>query len=149
MSASLIDSNSFPATAPADHSAAARWFGRIATTIVLLFAVMDFATKLALAKPSVDGTIQLGYQLHHVQLIGALALVCTILYVIPRTAVLGAVLWTAYLGGAVASNVRIDAPLFTHTLFPVYYAALLWAALYVRDPRVRAMLAPRPRPRAG
>lgn len=141
MSATFIDSPAL-ASAPADRSAAARWFGRVATALVLLFAIMDFGMKLALAKPSVDGTIQMGYQLHHIQLIGVLALVCTIVFVIPRTAVLGAVLWTGYLGGAVASNIRIDAPLFSHTLFPVYFAVLLWAGLYVRDARVAAMLGP-------
>lgn len=148
MSATPFDPSSL-AAAPADRSAGARWFGRIGTTIVLLFAIMDFGMKLARVKPAVDGTVQMGYLPHHVPLIGVLALVCTIVYVIPRTAVLGAVLWTGYLGGAVASNIRIDAPLFTHTLFPVYFAALLWSSLYVRDPRVAAIIAPRPgsRPR--
>lgn len=115
-----------------DGSAARRWTGRITTAIVVLFALFDAVTKLARTKFSVDATVQLGYQPHHVQLIGALALVCLILFLIPRTAPLGAVLWTGYLGGAVASGVRIDAPLFTNTLFPVYFAALVWISAYAR-----------------
>lgn len=59
-------------------------------------------------------------------------------------AVIGAMLWTAYLGGAVASNLRLDEPLLSHTLFPVYFAVLLWGGLYARDSRVRALIRPRP-----
>jgi hypothetical protein len=66
--------------------------------------------------------------------------VCLILYVIPRTAPLGAVLWTGYLGGAIATHLRLDNPLFSHTLFPIYVAALLWGGLYLRDARVRALV---------
>jgi hypothetical protein len=66
--------------------------------------------------------------------------VCLVVYLIPRTAVLGAILWTGYLGGAIATHVRVGNPLFSHLLFPVYVAALLWAGLWLRDERVRAVL---------
>lgn len=144
MSATLFDAPSRALSTPADRSAAARWFGRVSTALVLLFLAFDVGAKLLSARAAVEGTAQLGYQPHQVPLIGVLALVCTVLFAIPQTAVLGAILLTGYLGGAVASNVRVDAPLFSHTLFPVYFAALLWAGLYVRDARVRAILGPRP-----
>lgn len=137
------------APAPAQTSSAARWFGRIATALVALFMAFDCISKLLNAKQSVDGTLSLGYQPHHVPLIGGIALVLMILYLIPRTAFFGAVLWTGYLGGAVASNLRLDNPLFSHTLFPVYFAILMWAGLYARDGRVRALLAPLRKPETG
>ena len=71
--------------------------------------------------------------------IGLIELVCLVLYLIPRTAVLGAVLMTGYLGGAVATHVRISSPLLTHTFFPLYVALLLWGGLYLREPRLRAL----------
>ena len=86
--------------------------------------------------------MQLGFASHHVLTIGLIGLVCLVLYVVPRTAALGAVLWTGYFGGAIATHHRLENPLFTHTLFPIYVAALLWGALYLRDPRVRALLRP-------
>ena len=69
---------------------------------------------------------------------------CLVTYVIPRTSVLGAVLWTGYLGGAVAIHVRAGSPLFSHTLFPIYVAAFLWGGLWLRDRRVRALLSATP-----
>ena len=74
--------------------------------------------------------------------LGVIELVLLVLYVVPRTALLGAVLWTGYLGGAIATHVRLENPLFTHVLFPVYIAALLWGALWLRDPRTRVLLSP-------
>lgn len=139
MSAISFDS----ASLTGDTSAAARWTGRILTAIVVVFATFDAAVKLIPAKFAVDATVQLGYQPHHVRLIGLFALVFLVLYLVPRTAVLGALLWTAYLGGAFASNLRLDEPLLSHTLFPVYFALLLWGGLYVRDSRVRALIGPR------
>jgi len=77
---------------------------------------------------------------HTVVLIGAIELVCLALYLVPRTALLGAVVMTGYLGGAVATHVRIGSPLLSHTLFPIYVAAMLWAGLYLREPRLRALV---------
>lgn len=141
MSAIAFDSRYL--AAPAESSAIARWGGRIATALAVLFIVFDMGVKLVGAKAAVDATVQLGYQPHHLLLIGIIELACLIAYLIPRTSFIGAVLWTGYLGGAVASNVRLDNPLFSHTLFPIYFAALLWGGLYARDSRLRALFAPR------
>jgi hypothetical protein len=134
------------ASAPAAPSRATSsrrlWAGRILTGLVLLFLTFDVAVKFAGLKAAVEGTVQLGYQPHHLPIIGMIALVCLVLYAIPRTAPLGAVLWTGYLGGAVATQLRVGNPLFSHILFPIYVAALVWGGLYLRDARVRALLRP-------
>jgi DoxX-like protein len=116
------------------------WAGRIIMGVTLLFLLMDAVMKVVKARPSVEGTIQLGYPERAVVGIGVLLLLCTLLYVIPRTAPIGAVLLTGYLGGAVASQLRIGAPLFSTILFPVYFAILVWGGLYLRDNRVRALV---------
>jgi hypothetical protein len=121
-------------------SPATRWGGRVLTGIAVLFLTFDAVVKLVGAKEAVEGTVQLGWQPHHLPIIGTIAAVLLVLYVIPRTAPLGAILWTGYLGGAVATQLRVDNPLFSHVLFPIYVAALLWAGLYLRDERIRALL---------
>ena len=123
-------------------SSRGRLAGRILTGLAIAFLTFDVVIKLVGAKAALDGTVALGYQPHHLLIIGMIGLVCLILYVIPRTAPLGAILWTGYLGGAIASNLRLDLPLFSHTLFPIYVAALIWGGLYLRDPRVRALVRP-------
>jgi hypothetical protein len=128
------------APSSAGTSTRARWAGRILSGIAVLFLTVDVAMKLAGARVAVEGTTQVGFAPHHVLTIGLIGLVCLILYVIPRTAPLGAVLWTGYLGGAIATHLRLDNPLFSHTLFPIYVAALLWGGLYLRDARVRALV---------
>jgi hypothetical protein len=114
--------------------------GRILTGLGLAFMTFDVAVKLSGAKEAVDGTAALGFSPSIVLPLGLIELACLVLYVVPRTAPLGAVLLTAYLGGAVAIHVQIGNPLFTHILSPVYMAAILWGGLYLRDPRVRAAL---------
>jgi len=114
-----------------------RWAGRILSAIAVLFLTFDMAIKLSGAKEAVEGTVQLGWQPHHLPILAAIQVVCLILYIVPRTAPLGAVLWTGYLGGAIATHLRVDNPLFTHILFPIYVAALIWGGLYLRDARVR------------
>lgn len=116
------------------------WTGRIVSAIVVLFLLLDAAMKIAELAAAVQGTIQLGYPESVVRGIGILLLVCTLLYVIPRTSILGAVLVTGYLGGAIATNVRVGAPLFSHVLFPVYVAVLLWGGLFLRDRRLRLFI---------
>ena len=123
-------------------SPAVRWAGRILTAIVVLLLAMDAGIKLAATKEAVEGTVQLGWQPHHIPLIGTIAAVLLVLYVIPRTAPLGAILWTGYFGGAVATQLRVGNPLFSHVLAPVYVATLLWIALYLRDERVRELVQP-------
>jgi hypothetical protein len=121
------------------------WTGRILSGIVVLFLIFDSVTKLITIKPVVEGMRQLGYPVPLAPVIGSILLICVILYVIPRTAPLGAILLTGYLGGAVASQLRIGMPLFSYTLAPIYVAVLAWAGLYLRDSRVRTLLAPRAR----
>jgi DoxX-like family len=96
--------------------------------------------KLVKPAPVVAGTLELGYPESAVLTIGVLVLVGTLLYVIPRTSVLGAIYLTGFLGGAIATHVRVGNPLFTHVLFPTYVAALLWGGLVLRNPRLRAFL---------
>jgi hypothetical protein len=120
-------------------SRARLWTGRILSGLATAFLVMDGAMKLAKPAFVVQATVQLGFPETAIVGIGITLLICTLLYVIPRTAVLGAVLLTGYLGGAVASNVRILGPLF-NTVFPILFAVLLWSGLWLRDSRVRHFL---------
>ena len=114
--------------------------GRVITGIALAFMTFDVGVKLSGAKQAVEGTTQLGFDPSIVLPLGLIQLACLILYVIPRTAPLGATLLTAYLGGAVAIHLRLGNPMFTHMLSPVYVAIFLWGGLYLRDARVRAAL---------
>jgi hypothetical protein len=116
------------------------WAGRIMSALPVLFLLMDGVMKLMKPEFVVKATIQLGYPESVIFGLGIVVLVCVILYVIPRTAVLGAILLTGYLGGAVATHVRVGDPLFSHALFPVYFAILLWGGLYLRDERLRALI---------
>ena len=119
------------------------WAGRIISGLVALFLIFDGVTKVMIIKPVVDGMHQLGYPLPLAPVIGTILLICVVIYVIPRTAPLGAILLTGYLGGAVASQLRIGMPLFTYTIAPTYFAALAWLGLYLRDNRVRALVGAR------
>lgn len=122
-----------------DQSRGKLWTGRIISGIVVLFSVFDGVTKIIKEPHSVAATAELGYSMGAMVLIGALMLTCTLFYVIPRTAALGALLLTGYLGGAVASNVRIGHPVF-ECIFPVIFAVLVWAGLLLRQPRLRVIL---------
>jgi hypothetical protein len=139
MSAAILDSVGRPAS-PVAASTRKRWAGRVLSGIAVLFLTFDLTIKLVGAKEAVDGTVQLGWAPHHLPILGVIQIVCLALYLIPRTAPLGAILWTGYLGGAIATHLRIDNPLFTHILFPIYVAALIWGGLYLRDSRVRALI---------
>jgi DoxX-like family len=116
------------------------WTGRIMSILSILFFLMDAVMKLLKPTFVVDATVKLGYQEGVIQGLGTALLICTILYAIPGTSVLGAILLTGYLGGAVASNVRVGNPLFSNVLFPVYFAFVLWGGLYLRDKRLRALI---------
>jgi hypothetical protein len=143
MAAAILDSTTYPAS-PAVTSTRARRAGRILSGIAVLFLAVDLTFKFSTSKEIIEGTTQLGWAPHHLPIIGVLEIVCLLLYIIPRTAPLGAILWTGYLGGAIATHLRIDNPLFTHILFPIYVAAFIWGGLYLRDARVRGLLrAPR------
>ena len=135
MSATLVQRT--PYTAPV--TSRGRLAGRLLSGIAVLFLTFDMSIKLLGVKDAVEGTTQLGWQPHHLPILGAIQLALLVLYLVPRTAPLGAVLWTGYLGGAIATHLRLDNPLFSHVLFPTYVAALLWGGLYLRDARVREL----------
>jgi hypothetical protein len=117
--------------------------GRVLTGIVALLLTLDAGIKLVGAKAAVEGSAQLGFTPQQVFVIGVIAAVCLVLYLIPRTAPIGAVLWTGYFGGAIVTHLRVGNPLFTHILPPIYVSILIWGSLYLRDPRVRAVIGKR------
>jgi hypothetical protein len=114
--------------------------GRIISALPILFLLVDGVMKLAKPAIVVNATVELGYPETVILPIGIVLLACTVLYVIPRTSVLGAILLTGYLGGAVATQVRVGNPLISHILFPGYVAMLLWGGLWLRDPRLREFI---------
>ena len=113
--------------------------GMVCTALAALFLAFDTILKVLRLGPAVEGTIALGYPAESVRWIGIIELTCLVLYLVPRTSVLGALLLTGYLGGAVATHVRIGSPLLTHTLFPIYVALVVWGGLYLREPRLRQL----------
>lgn len=115
------------------------WTARIMGGLVIAFMLFDGIFKLIPNEMVIEGTVELGFQAHHLVTIGSLALVSTVLYIIPRTEILGAVLLTGYWGGAIATNVRMDNPLFSHVLFPVYLALLAWGAIWMRSETLRQL----------
>ena len=119
------------------------WAGRVIGTLAVLFLVFDSVGKLLTLPPVVEGSARLGFPESAVLGIGIIELVCIVAYLTPSTAVLGAILLTGYLGGAVATHVRIGDPVFSHVLFPVYVAVLIWTGLFLRDGRLRALIARR------
>ncbi len=116
------------------------WVARIMWGIALVFMLFDTGIKLMRESHAVEGTVQLGYPESTVQLLGIIEAVCLVLYFIPRTSVLGMVLLTGYFGGAVATHVRLENPLFSHVLFSVYIALMMWGSLYLREPRLQELL---------
>jgi len=112
------------------------WTGRVLSTLAVLFLLMDGTMKLLRLPVVVEATARLGYPDSSIQLIGAIIVICTAFYLAPPTAALGAVLLTGFLGGAVATNLRVGNPLFSHILFPVYLGAILWAGLLLRRPQL-------------
>src|SRR4051794_3912481 len=115
--------------------------GRIASALPVLFLLMDGTVKFTTIPAVAESSRQLGWSPALAPVLGGLLLACLAFYLVPRTSVLGAVLLTGYLGGAVATHVRVGNPLFTHILFPTYIDALLWVGLWLRDARMRALFA--------
>ncbi|MCU1280050.1 MAG: hypothetical protein JWM53_3596 [bacterium] len=113
-----------------------RWAGGILTALVVLFMAFDIVSKLMKVAPVLAAQTRLGYPEALTRPLAAILLACTAAYVIPRTAIVGAILLTAYLGGATASHVRIGEPWF----FPVLFGVVTWLALVLRDERLRALL---------
>ena len=116
------------------------WTGRVLSTLGVLFLLMDAVMKFFKPAMVVETTVKLGSSASAITPLGILLLTCVALYCIPPTRVLGAILLTGYLGGAVATHVRVGDPLFSHILFPTYIALLLWLGLYFRDPALRAFV---------
>ena len=116
------------------------WTGRVMSALVVLFLLMDGVMKLINPAPVVEGMTKLGFPLRLTSVIGIVLLVGVAVFAIPRTSVLGAILLTGYLGGAVASQLRVGLPLFSNVLAPVYIGVLIWGGLFLRDRRLRALL---------
>ena len=115
------------------------WGGRIMSWLPALFLLVDGVMKLSKPAVVVEATVKLGYPENTILPLGIVLTVCTILYLIPRTAVLGAILLTGYLGGAVATHVRVGEGLFPIS-FPIIFGVLLWGGLYLRDNRLRTLI---------
>lgn len=106
------------------------------SALVGAFLAFDAVGKLMLPDPVRQGTEALGFPVHQALVMGVVLAVCVVVYAVPRTAVLGALGLTAYLGGAVTANLRIEAPLLTHTLFAVFFGVLMWIGLVLRRPEL-------------
>lgn len=117
-----------------------KWTSRIMSGLVILFMLFDSVFKFIQPEEVIKGTLELGYSEHHIFVLGLLGFISIILYAIPRTSILGVILLTGYWGGAIATHVRLDNPLFTHILFPVYLAVLAWGGIYLRDERIRELI---------
>ena len=124
------------------HEPAGRWTARVGlalSAMAVLFLLFDSTGKLLKVAPVVAGTAELGYPESVVRTLGVILLLCVVTYLVPRFSIVGAVLLTGYLGGAVATHVRVGSPLLTHVLFPIYVAAFIWLGLWLRDVRLRRM----------
>ena len=126
-------------TQSAPVSKASLWTGRTLSGLVVLFMVFDGVTKLMRVQQVIDATIRLGFPVTSIVGIGITLLVCTALYAIPYTSILGAILLTGYLGGATAAQVRAGSPAF-ETVFPIIFGVLAWLGVFLREPRLRALI---------
>ena len=126
--------------ANAPVSKGALWTGCIVSGLIVVFLLMDAVMKLVMPKPVVEGMAKSGWDIKYSVPLGIILLSSVVVYVIPRTSVLGAILLTGYLGGAVATNMRLGNPLFLYTLFPVYFGVLIWGSLFLREPRLRELI---------
>jgi hypothetical protein len=112
------------------------WTGRIISALIVLFMLFDGGAKVARFAPFVEGTVKAGFADKLVVPLGILSLACVILYAIPQTSIFGAILMTAYYGGATATHVRLGQPFY----FPVVFGILVWVAMYLREPRLRDLV---------
>jgi hypothetical protein len=116
------------------------WTSYVTSGLVILFMLMDSIMKFVKPQEVIDGTLALGFAEQHLVIIGTLGLISTLLYAFPRTSVLGAILLTAYFGGAVATHLRLNNPLFSHTLFTVYFGIFVWGGLWLRNIKLRELM---------
>lgn len=117
------------------------WTARIMGGLVIAFMLMDSIFKLIPNDVVTAGTVELGYQAHHIPVLGVLVFMSILLFAIPRTQILGAILLTGYFGGAIATHLRLDNPLFSHILFPTYLAALAWGSIWLKNETFRRLVA--------
>lgn len=123
-----------------EESKGKRWAGYILSGLPTLLLLMDAVAKFVKPEAVITGTVELGYNESVIIPLGIILLFSTLLYIVPKTSVLGAILLTGYLGGAVATHVRVGSPLFSHILFPVYLGIMLWLGLYFRESRLKELL---------
>jgi len=116
------------------------WTSYMMSGLVVLFMLLDSIMKFVKPPQVIEATLALGFIEPHIPVIGMLGLISTLLYVFPRTSILGAILLTGYFGGAVATHLRLNNPLFTHTLFTVYFGVLVWGGLWLRNSKLRELL---------
>jgi hypothetical protein len=117
------------------------WTARIMGALVIAFMLFDSIIKLIPNDMVTAGTVELGYQAHHIPVMGVLGFISILLFAIPRTQLLGAILLTGYFGGAIATHVRLDNPLFSHILFPVYLGLLAWGSVWLKNETFRKLVA--------
>lgn len=122
-------------------SKSARWTSYVMSGLVILFMLFDSIMKFVKPPQVIEGTLALGFGEEHLVIIGTLGLISTLLYAFPKTTIIGAILLTAYFGGAVATHVRLNNPLFSHVLFTVYFGILIWGGLWLRNPKLREVVA--------
>ena len=127
-------------TAASHSSKTMLWAGWSLSGLTVLFMLFDALSKLAMEHHVIEATTKIGYQVEVIRPLGIILLACTVLYAIPRTAIFGAILLTGYLGGALASKVRVEDPIFSSILFGVYFGILAWSGLYLRDERLRRLV---------
>ncbi len=116
------------------------WTGRVLSLLISLLLLMDAAMKIMKAQAAMEGTVRLGYPAEVIPGVGVTLLVATVLYMLPPTSVFGAILITGYMGGAVATNLRVGNAWLGYTLFPVYVGILAWGGLFLRDERLRMLI---------
>lgn len=116
------------------------WISRIMGGLVIAFMLMDSIPKIIPNEKVIAGMAGLGYQAHHIPIFGTLGFISILLFGIPRTQILGAILLTGYFGGAIVTHVRLEHPLFSLILFPVYMAVLAWGSLWLKNERLRQLI---------
>jgi hypothetical protein len=139
MEGNVMQAFAHAATPIAPASTMRRWAGWLTSAFAVLFLILDGVLKALQVAPATEATAQLGYPERLTFGIGILELACLVVYLAPRTAPLGAILLTGYLGGAIATHVRLGSPLFS-VVFPIIIGALLWGGLFLRDARLRVLL---------
>jgi hypothetical protein len=129
-----------PRSQPYGDSKWGKWIGWGMSGLMIAFLLFDSVGKIVLEHHVVEATTQIGYPLDVIRPLGLICLACTLLYAFPQTSVVGAILLTGYLGGAIASKVRIEDPMFSSVLFGAYFGILVWGGLYLRDDRLRSLI---------